>query len=297
MVGKSQVEGNERMKKEIQKIAVIGAGTMGHGIAQIGGMAGYEVALHDSDRARVDQGLSSIASNLRKGVDRGKVSEETQALALGCIRGATEFLDAVAEADLIIEAIPENMELKQSLFQDIARMAPDEAILASNTSSLSVTEIASAVPNPGRFIGTHFFNPPHIVTLLELVMAYQTNEDTLQAVREAGERMGRHIIVVKDSPGFASSRLGLILGLEAMRMLESGVASVEDIDSAMVQGYRHPMGPLRLTDLVGLDVRLAIAEHLWKEVGEQFRPPNILRKMVRAGKLGKKSGEGFYSWD
>jgi len=283
--------------KEVKTIAVIGAGTMGHGIAQIAGMAGFEVALHDSDRDKVDEGLAHIASNLRKGVQKGKVSEETQALALGSVRGSTEFLDAVAEADLVIEAVPEKMDLKKSLFKDIARMAPDDCILATNTSSLSVTSIASAVPNPDRLIGTHFFNPPHIVSLLELVMAYQTSDDTLQSMKQVGEKMNRHMIVVNDSPGFASSRLGLILGLEAMRMFESGVASVEDIDSAMVQGYRHPMGPLKLTDLVGLDVRLAIAEHLHKEVGEQFRPPNILRKMVRAGKLGRKSGEGFYQWD
>ena len=283
--------------KEVKTIAIIGAGTMGHGIAQIAGMAGFDVALHDNDRAKVDEGLAHIASNLRKGVAKGKVSEDTQALALGSVRGAPEFLDAVAEADLVIEAVPEKMELKKSLFNDIARMAPDDCILATNTSSLSVTSIATTVPHPERFIGAHFFNPPHIVTLLELVKAYQTSDDTVETLKQVGEKMNRHMIVVNDSPGFASSRLGLILGLEAMRMLESGVASVEDIDSAMVRGYRHPMGPLKLTDLVGLDVRLAIAEHLHKEVGEQFRPPNILRKMVRAGKLGRKTGEGFYQWD
>lgn len=283
--------------KRVESIAIVGAGTMGHGIAQVAGMAGFQVALHDSDRDRVDEGLSHIAANLKKGVTRGKVTEEVQKLALQNVRGVTEFLDAVAEADLVIEAVPEDIDLKISLFNDIARMAPDDCILGTNTSSLSVTAIASGVPKPERIIGTHFFNPPHIVTLLEIVKAYQTSEDTLESIKDVGTRMNRHMIVVNDSPGFASSRLGLILGLEAMRMLESGVASVEDIDSAMVQGYRHPMGPLKLTDLVGLDVRLAIAEHLHKEVGEQFRPPGILRKMVRAGKLGRKTGEGFYTWN
>jgi 3-hydroxybutyryl-CoA dehydrogenase len=188
------------------------------------------------------------------------------------------------------------MELKKMLFQDLSTMMRDDAILATNTSSLSVTELASAAPHPDRVVGMHFFNPPHILTLLELVRAWQTSEETVAAVHAAGERMERDMIIVHDSPGFATSRLGLILGLEAMRMVQAGVATVEDIDAAMTLGYRHPMGPLKLTDHVGLDVRLAIAEHLHREIGEQFRPPQILRQLVRAGKLGKKTGEGFYDW-
>jgi 3-hydroxybutyryl-CoA dehydrogenase len=254
------------------------------------------VRLLDLDRKAVDAGIAHVSATLAKGVARDKVTENHANETLARIEGATETLDAVADADLVIEAVPENMELKKTLFQDLSTMIKEDAILATNTSSLSVTELASAAANPERVLGMHFFNPPHILTLLELVRAWQTSEETVSIVHAAGERMGRDMIIVHDSPGFATSRLGLILGLEAMRMVQAGVATVEDIDAAMTLGYRHPMGPLKLTDHVGLDVRLAIAEHLHREIGEQFRPPQILRQLVRAGKLGKKTGEGFYDW-
>jgi len=282
--------------KTVQNIAVIGAGTMGHGITHVAAMAGYNVKLCDVSRAAVDKGIVAIEKNLAKGVALGKIKEEDANDALNRIDPVTEFLEAVAEADLVVEAVPERMELKQSLFQDINKLASEECILATNTSSLSVTEIASATLRPDRVVGLHFFNPPHIVKLLEIVRAFQTSDEVIDTVKAVGERMGREMIVVNDSPGFASSRLGLILGLEAMRMVQDGVASPADIDRAMTLGYRHPMGPLKLTDLVGLDVRLAIAQHLHREIGEQFRPPQILLTMVRAGKLGKKTGEGFYKW-
>ncbi len=282
--------------KSIQNITVIGAGTMGPGIAHVAAFSGFQVRLLDLDREAVDAGIAHVSKTLAQGVERDKVTESHANETLGRIEGVTEKLEAVAEADLVIEAIPENMELKKTLFQDLSTMTREDAILATNTSSLSVTELASAAAYPERVVGMHFFNPPHILTLLELVRAWQTSEDTVAAVHAAGERMGRDMIIVHDSPGFATSRLGLILGLEAMRMVQAGVATVEDIDAAMTLGYRHPMGPLKLTDHVGLDVRLAIAEHLHREIGEQFRPPQILRQLVRAGKLGKKTGEGFYDW-
>lgn len=280
----------------VRKIAVLGAGTMGHGIAHIGALAGYDVTLQDVDRGSLDRGMAHVRENMTASVDKGKLTHEARTEALTHLRSTTDMLEAVAEADLVVEAVPERMDLKVRLFQELGQRAPDGAILATNTSSLSVTEIASSAANPERVIGMHFFNPPHVLKLLEIVRAQQTEPAVVEAVRGVGERMGRELIVVSDSPGFATSRLGLVIGLEAMRMLQEGVANAGDIDRAMELGYRHPMGPLKLTDLVGLDVRLAIAEHLHKELGEQFRPPQILRQLVRAGKLGRKTGEGFYLW-
>ncbi|MGI9625221.1 MAG: 3-hydroxyacyl-CoA dehydrogenase family protein, partial [Longimicrobiales bacterium] len=199
--------------------------------------------------------------------------------------------------DLVIEAIPEVMDLKTKLFNDISGFVSDDAILATNTSSLSVTELSEAVTGPSRFLGLHFFNPVHIMSLVEVVRGRDTSEETLDRSLAWVRRLAKEPIVVRDSPGFASSRLGIALGLEAIRMVEAEVASPEDIDKAMELGYRHPMGPLRLTDLVGLDVRLGIAEYLHRTLGsEAFRPPGLLERMVEEGKLGKKSGQGFYDW-
>ena len=280
-----------------ERVAVLGAGTMGHGIAQVAATAGMTVAVYDVDKAALVRAEQAIGNNLEVAVAKGKLSVEEQRAAVDRLRYTTTLGDAVAQADVVIEAAPERAELKARLFAEVSRLAPADALLGTNTSSLSVTAIAAAATRPERVIGMHFFNPPYILKLLELVRAEQTDAATLAAAKELGARLGRELVVVQDSPGFATSRLGLVLGLEAMRMLQEGVASAEDIDRAMELGYRHPMGPLRLTDLVGLDVRLAIAEYLHQELGgEQFRPPQILRRMVRAGKLGKKSGQGFYRY-
>jgi 3-hydroxybutyryl-CoA dehydrogenase len=282
---------------EIERVAVLGAGTMGHGIAQVCAMAGCGVSLYDPQPGQTDDALSKIKANLDGGVERGKVSEEVQRSAVSNLRKAPDLRDATEDADLVIEAAPERMEVKRQLFRDADADAPDDAILATNTSSLSVSEIAAVTERPERVIGLHFFNPVHIMKLLEVVRAEQTSDETLSACLGFAERIGKQPIVVTDTPGFASSRLGVVLGLEAMRMVEQGVASAADIDRAMELGYNHPMGPLRLTDLVGLDVRLGIAEYLHETLGgEQYRPPGILRRMVEDGKLGKKSGEGFYPW-
>ncbi len=271
---------------------------MGHGIAHVAAVSGYPCSLFDLNEEALDKGLAQVQANLNKGISRGKVSEEQMEAALARLDGHTSLGAAVDEADLVIEAVPEIMSLKKSLFAEVSSLAPSHAILASNTSSLSLTKIAEAAQRPEQVIGMHFFNPVHILKLLEIVVAEQTSDATLAAVRAVGSRMNRELVVVKDSPGFASSRLGLCLGLEAIRMVEQGVASAEDIDKAMVHGYKHPMGPLKLTDLVGLDVRLKIAEYLHQELGsESFRPPDLMRQMVDQGKLGKKSGQGFYSWD
>ena len=282
----------------LSTITVLGAGTMGHGIAQVCAAAGYTTRLFDVRRELVDAGLAKVAQNLEVGVQKGKVTAEQKAAALGLLSGEADLAAAVRGADLVIEAVPEKIELKQSLFREVAAVTGDAAILATNTSSLSVTAIAAGVPAPGRVIGTHFFNPVHVMKLLEIVVGQQTTPEVLAAVQAFGARVGKDCIVVRDSPGFATSRLGLVIGLEAIRMVEEGVASAEDIDKAMCLGYGFPMGPLRLTDLVGLDVRLSIAEYLSAHLqeGGHFRPPALLRSMVAEGKLGKKSGQGFYKW-
>jgi len=280
----------------IETIAVIGAGTMGHGIAQVAAAAGFRVLLNDVDRESVARGVSAIESNLAKGIQRGKLTEEDRDRTLQQIHGTTN-LQSCATSDLIVEAAPEKLELKKEVLRQLESASDHPFIFASNTSSLSITEIASSSKRPDAVIGMHFFNPVHIMKLVEIVVGKETSTATVDTVKSVGLRMRKEPIVVKDVPGFASSRLGVVLGLEAMRMFEQGVASAQDIDTAMELGYNHPMGPLKLTDLVGLDVRLNIAEYLHRELGsEAFRPPEVLRRMVSEGKLGKKTGEGFYDW-
>lgn len=281
----------------IDSVAVLGAGTMGHGIAQVCAAAGCEVRLYDIDDAAVGSGLERIGRNLDKGIERGKVTEDEREDILARLSTTTTIVEAVSGVDLVIEAAPESMDLKERIFSEVAAAAPARAILASNTSSLSIAQIAGAVSDPARFIGLHFFNPVHIMKLVEVVSGAETSDATREASVAFARRLGKEPIVVKDTPGFASSRLGIVLGMEAIRMVEQGVASPEDIDKAMELGYRHPMGPLRLTDLVGLDVRLGIAEYLHEALGSDgFEPPELLRRMVAEGKLGKKSGQGFYEW-
>jgi len=277
-------------------IAVIGAGTMGHGIAQVAAFVGYTVILRDVDTESLEKGIRAIERNLEKGIKIGKLTENERDKTLQYIRGTTH-LEETAKADLIIEAVPENLELKQEILREVEKEGND-FIFATNTSSLSITEIARASNRPGNVVGMHFFNPVHIMRLVEVVVGKETKQEVVASVLEVVRRMRKDPITVRDVPGFASSRLGIALGLEAMRMVEQNVASPEDIDKAMELGYNHPMGPLKLTDHVGLDVRLSIAEYLYRTLGsENFRPPEILRKMVSEGKLGKKTGEGFYRWD
>lgn len=283
--------------REVRRVVVVGAGTMGHGIAHVAAAGGYDVALHDVDDAAIERGLAAIRANLNKGVERGKVTDEERRAALSRVAAAPDLARAVSGADLVVEAVPESIDLKRDVLARVAAAAPTDALLASNTSSLPIGRLAEALPGPERVLGMHFFNPVHLMALLEIVRAGATSDAAVATARAVAARMGKEAIVVRDSPGFATSRLGLVLGLEAIRMVEQGVASAEDIDTAMRLGYRHPMGPLRLTDLVGLDVRLAIAEHLHRELKtETFRPPELLRTMVAEGKLGKKSGRGFYDW-
>jgi 3-hydroxybutyryl-CoA dehydrogenase len=287
---------NGSVPHPVESIAVIGAGTMGHGIAQVAAAAGYRVILRDLDRDALARGVQAIERNLAKGIQLAKLSEADRDATLQRLRGTTSLAEAT-NADLIIEAVPERLDLKQGILAELEQIAQRPFIFATNTSSLSITEIARVSRSPGNVVGMHFFNPVHLMRLVEIVVGKATSDETVRTVLAVGRKMWKEPITVKDVPGFASSRLGLALGLEAMRMFEQGLASAPDIDKAMELGYNHPMGPLKLTDHVGLDVRLNIAEYLHRELGsETFRPPEILRRLVGDGKLGKKTGEGFYRW-
>ena len=278
-------------------VAVIGAGTMGHGIAYVAALAGCDVRLTDARADALPQALDKIEALLVSGVKRGKVSADDHVAVRKRIRAESQIRAAVSDADVVIEAVVEDLAIKQRLFADVERAAPPGALLASNTSSLSIGQIAAAMTQPARLVGMHFFNPVHIMKLVEVVTHGRDTRAAVDRAVEFARRLGKEPIVVRDSPGFASSRLGVVLGLEAMRMLEQDVASAEDIDKAMELGYNHPMGPLKLTDLVGLDVRLAIAEYLHATLGKpQYEPPKILKEKVRKGELGKKTGKGFYTW-
>ena len=275
---------------------VLGAGTMGHGIAQALAMCGVETRLFDLDAGALERGLAAVGKNLDKGVEKGVVTDETRSSALERLSGSSDLDQAIAGAGVVVEAVPEQIELKRDIFGRLDGALDAGVLLATNTSSLPISDIAEACAEPSRVVGMHFFNPVHIMKLVEVVRARQTSEQAARCAIELVRRMGKEPIDVQDSPGFASSRLGLAIGLEAMRMVAAGVASAEDIDKAMTLGYGFPMGPLKLTDLVGLDVRLFIAEHLARELGPRFDPPPILREKVERGELGKKSGQGFYDW-
>ena len=281
----------------MNRIAVVGAGTMGHGIAQVAAVAGYDTLLTDTRPEALDAAVRQINENLNGAVQRGKLTREAAHDARNRIGVDPELNYVVQGADLVIEAVVEDLEVKRALFRTLDTLLPPAAILATNTSSLSIARIADATGYPERVVGMHFFNPVHIMKLVEIVSHPGSDPAVVERVREVAVRMGKEPIVVRDSLGFASSRLGVVLGLEAMRMLEEGVASAEDIDKAMTLGYGHPMGPLEVTDLVGLDVRLAIGEYLHQELKlPHYEPPEVLQRKVRAGELGQKTGKGFYDW-
>ena len=279
------------------RVAVIGAGTMGHGIAYVAAVAGCEVRLTDARRAALPQALDKIEALLVSGVKRGKLAADDHAAVRKRIRAESQIRAAVSDADIVIEAVAEDLAIKQRLFAEVERAAPSGALLASNTSSLSIGDIAMTMTQPARLVGMHFFNPVHMMKLVEVVTHGRESGAAADRAVAFARQLGKEPIVVRDSPGFASSRLGIVLGLEAMRMLEQGVASAEDIDKAMELGYNHPMGPLKLSDQVGLDVRLAIAEYLHATLKlPHYEPPAILRDKVKKGELGKKTGKGFYTW-
>jgi 3-hydroxybutyryl-CoA dehydrogenase len=278
-------------------VAVVGAGTMGHGIAQVAAMAGYSVMLTDARADALDSARTRIADNLAGAVQRGKLSRQDADATIGRISTSPDMRSAVHAAHIVVEAVVEDLARKREVFAAIDAVADAGAVLASNTSSLSIAAIADATTRPERVVGMHFFNPVHIMKLVEIVVHPRADPKCVAAATSFATAINKTPIVVRDSPGFASSRLGVALGLEAMRMVEEGVASAQDIDTAMELGYGHPMGPLRVSDLVGLDVRLHIAEYLHRELKtDRFEVPTILREKVANGELGKKTGRGFYDW-
>ena len=281
---------------DVNTIAVIGAGTMGRGIAYAAALGGYRTILEDISAAVLEAGVAYIRQALDEGIARGKVNEEQRDRALKQLTTARSVEDACRDADLIIEAVPEDMELKIEIFTLLDKFAKPGSIFASNTSSLSITEMAAVTCRPEKCVGMHFFNPVPKMKLLEIVRALETSEDTLDSCREVGRRMGKEVVVVRESPGFITSRINALIGNEAFAMLEEGIASAEDIDKAVKLGLNHPMGPLEQVDLVGLDVRLSILEYLHKTLGEKYRPSPLLRQYVKAGRLGRKAGRGIYEY-
>lgn len=281
---------------DVKTIAVIGAGTMGRGIAYAGALGGYRTILEDVSQAMLDQGLAWIRQAFDEGVARGKVTPDQRDTALARISTARSVEDACREAELTIEAVPEDMELKLEIFTLLDKFAKPGAIFASNTSSLSITELGAGMFHVEQFVGMHFFNPVPKMKLLEIVRGLETSAATIEACSEVGRRMGKEVVVVRDSPGFVTSRINALIGNEAFAMLEAGIATAEDIDKAVKLGLNHPMGPFELVDLVGLDVRLSILEYLHQTLGEKYRPNPLLRQYVKAGRLGRKSGRGVYDY-
>ncbi|HWJ54772.1 MAG TPA: 3-hydroxyacyl-CoA dehydrogenase NAD-binding domain-containing protein [Vicinamibacterales bacterium] len=280
----------------IVRIGVLGAGTMGHGIAHAAIAGGYQTRLYDVSPAAVDTARGAIEQIVRKGVELGKVGGADADAMLARLSVTTSLSEALADADMVIEAAPERIDLKLQLFQQIDQLAPAGAVIASNTSALSITEMAGSIANPSRVGGMHFFNPVHKMKLIEIVRALESAPATLEAIAEVSRRMGKETVLVRESPGFITTRVNASIGNEAFYMLMEGVASARDIDTALKLGLNHPMGPFELVDLVGLDTRLSILEYLHRSLGEKYRPCPLLAQYVKAGRLGRKVGKGVYEY-
>jgi 3-hydroxybutyryl-CoA dehydrogenase len=280
----------------VRTIAVLGSGLMGRGIAYVSALGGYHTRLQDPSRAALDKASADMDATLEKGVAMGKVTDADAVAARARVVMHASLEDAVKGADLVIEAAPEDIALKVELFGRLDRETPANTILATNTSSLSITEMAAATNRPAKVVGMHFFNPVPRMKLLELVRGLETSEETLGACAAVGERMGKECVTVRESPGFVTSRINAMIGNEAFYMLQEGVASARDIDKALKLGLNHPMGPFELVDLVGLDTRLAILRFLHRSLGEKFRPCPLIEQYVAAGRLGRKSGRGVYDY-
>ena len=278
------------------RIAVLGAGTMGHGIAHAAVSAGFETRLFDVDAPALARGRAAVAGIVKKGVELGKVPPGDADALLARLTTDTDLARVLKDADFVIEAAPERIDLKLQLFAGIERLAPPGAIVTSNTSALSITEMAATLTDPSRVAGMHFFNPVHKMTLVEVVRALETSHQTIDAVEQVARRMGKDTVLVRESPGFVTTRVNATIGNEAFYMLMEGVASAEDIDKALKLGLNHPMGPFELVDLVGLDTRLSILEHLHRSLGEKYRPCPLLVQYVKAGRLGRKTGKGVYEY-
>jgi 3-hydroxybutyryl-CoA dehydrogenase len=280
----------------IKQIAVLGAGTMGHGIAYAAIAGGYETRMFDVSEAPLVKGSAAIEGIIRKGVDLGKVASADGDAMRKRLATTTSIAEALDGVDMVIEAAPERIDLKLALMADIERHAPARAVIATNTSALSITEMAGAIKDPHRVAGMHFFNPVHKMKLIEIVQALESAPATLEAIEEVSRQMGKETVLVRESPGFITSRVNVTIGNEAFFMLMEGVASARDIDKALKLGLNHPMGPFELVDLVGLDTRLSILEYLHRSLGEKYRPCPLLAQYVKAGRLGRKVGRGVYEY-
>lgn len=281
---------------EIKKVGVVGCGLMGGGIAQVSAQCGYQVVVSEINEELLNKGLKAIKTQLSKSVEKGKLSKEEEAAILGRLKGTIKVED-FSDRDLVIEAAVENMNIKKKIFADLDRICAPNVVLATNTSCLSITEVAMATKRPDKVLGMHFFNPVPVMRLLELVTTIVSSQETLNAVKAFGQSLGKTIIVAKDTPAFIANRIAMPMSLEAIRVYEAGLATKEDIDNGMVYGYNHPMGPLALADLVGLDTLLYICESMYADFKDpKWAPPLLLKRMVTAGHLGRKSGKGFYDY-
>lgn len=280
----------------VRTVAVLGAGTMGHGIAHASAVSGFTTRLFDVSDAQLSKARTAVRAILTKTVELGKATAADTDLAMGRLTTASELAQALDDADLVIEAVPERIDLKLALMADIDRLAPERAVIATNTSALSITEMAGSLKNPSRVAGMHFFNPVHKMKLIEIVRALESSPEALEVVEAVARSMGKETVLVRESPGFITTRVNASIGNEAFYMLMEGVASARDIDKALKLGLNHPMGPFELVDLVGLDTRLSILEYLHRSMGEKYRPCPLLAQYVRAGRLGKKVGKGVYEY-